>query len=455
MKTLKIKSLLVLLLALAQFTYAQPPMEDPKYGPDKETREICLKNLSLYQELYNRKEYDKALDYWRIAYNTCPQSTKNLYIHGVKMWQIRINAEKDAELKAKYADTLMMVYDQRIQYFKQEGYVLGLKGIDMYKYQFGETENAYKTLEKSMKLQDYNTQPAVCMVFVISSIRLNQLKIHTIGKVLEDYMYAKELLNKSIEKDKQKISQTNSAKTKNRLQKSISNAEDALKIIDDKVIKGGIARCEDMVNMFTPQFEAHPDSLDLLKQITELLGDSCTESELYTQASANLFEQEPSAKAARNLAFMYYKKGSVEKSSEYYIKAIELEVDDSLKAQYYFELAQITESAIESRNYARQAIKHRSSFGKAYLHIARLYASNPCGDDKYDGKAVYWVIVDKCVQAKAANPNDAEVVSAANQMIAKYSSYFPSTNEVFMQGDKGKTVTIGCWIGESTTARGR
>ena len=45
-----------------------------------------------------------------------------------------INTEKDAEKRELLIDTLMMVYDWRIQNFGREGYVTGRKGIDFYKF---------------------------------------------------------------------------------------------------------------------------------------------------------------------------------------------------------------------------------------------------------------------------------------------------------------------------------
>ena len=61
------------------------------------------------------------------------------------------------------------------------------------------------------------------------------------------------------------------------------------------------------------------------------------------------------------------------------------------------------------------------------------------------------MIVDKLQQAKAADPSVAE---EANKLIRSYSQHTPDTSELFMMGyNKGDQITIGGWIGETTTIR--
>ena len=47
-----------------------------------------------------------------------------------------------------------------------------------------------------------------------------------------------------------------------------------------------------------------------------------------------------------------------------------------------------------------------------------------------------------------------EVIREANELIGRYSGSFPTQEEGFwVNVAEGQTVTIGCWIGETTTAR--
>lgn len=111
--------------------FGQKGVEDgSKYGHGEDSIR-CIKNLSLYDQYYRQKNFEDALPYWRIVYNECPKATKNIYIHGINMYKNLMNRSAGNEvLIYSYLDTIMIIYDQRIKYFGQEGYVLGRKARD-------------------------------------------------------------------------------------------------------------------------------------------------------------------------------------------------------------------------------------------------------------------------------------------------------------------------------------
>ena len=74
-------------------------------------------------------------------YLACPQIikcsyliSKNIYIYGVRIYRDRIAKGSNESIKAGALDTLMLIYDKRIEYFGQEGLTLGRKGLDLFKY---------------------------------------------------------------------------------------------------------------------------------------------------------------------------------------------------------------------------------------------------------------------------------------------------------------------------------
>lgn len=86
----------------------------------------------------------------------CPTLRQTTFIDGVK---IVINAlilpTKDKELRNKYVDTLIMVYDKRAEYFpttdngaSQLGNISGRKGIDLMSIAPDRYEDAYNALKK-------------------------------------------------------------------------------------------------------------------------------------------------------------------------------------------------------------------------------------------------------------------------------------------------------------------
>ena len=63
----------------------------------------------------------------------------------------------------------------------------------------------------------------------------------------------------------------------------------------------------------------------------------------------------------------------------------------------------------------------------------------------------YFLVIDKLQRAKAV---DSSVANEANELIRVYSQYTPTAQDLFMLGYKaGDSITIGGWIGESTTIR--
>ena len=86
--------------------------------------------------------------------------------------------------------------------------------------------------------------------------------------------------------------------------------------------------------------------------------------------------------------------------------------------------------------------------------IGDLYAGSigSCSEGP-DGalKSPYWVAVDMYQKAKSVDPS---IADDARQKIAKYSQYFPSTQDAFFHGvTDGADYKVGCWINVSTKAR--
>ena len=67
-------------------------------------------------------------------------------------------------------------------------------------------------------------------------------------------------------------------------------------------------------------------------------------------------------------------------------------------------------------------------------------------------KSVFWVAVDKFQKAKMVDP---DVTEDANKLIASYSKYFPTKEEIFDLPElhEGESFTVAGWIRESTTCR--
>ena len=181
----------------------------------------------------------------------------------------------------------------------------------------------------------------------------------------------------------------------------------------------------------------------------------CTESEAYLQASFYAYKIEPTAEAATGCAYQAFKKGDIDGAVKFFDEAIQLETDNVKKAEKAYAAAAVLASAkklSQARSYCQKAISFNENYGAPYILIANLYAMSPnWSDESALNKCTYFAVIDKLQRAKAVHPSVAE---EANKLIGTYSGHTPQAKDLFMLGYKqGDRITIGGWIGETTTIR--
>lgn len=442
-----VKSILVLFIAIIGL-----PNVNAQTGAETETRFgsgedsiRCLRNLSLYQEYYKQESYKDAAGYWKVVYNECPLATKNIYIHGEKMIRHSIEKAESKEEKAELLDSLINMYNKRIKYFDQEGYVTGKKGVHFMRYTEKTTDNfkqGYEYLKKAIELQGKDAGAGVLVTFMNTSRSLYDNEEIEGGQVVDNYATALDIIDANLEK--------------NPKSGSMKRAQEA---INDIFEKSGAATCENLTELYKPRFEKNPEDEDLLSLIIKFLEEQgCTDGDFYADVTEQLNEIDPSAESAHHLAKLFYEKEQYEKSVKYYKQAIELQENSKEKAGYYMELAELTYSELEdkqqAREYAREATEADPDNGKPYILIGRMYANSAdeCGGgDEFKKQTVYWAAVDKFEKAKEV---DEELEEEANGYIDSYAPRFPSKEDIFFQNyEIGDTYEVGCWINEATTVR--
>jgi len=423
---------IVSLMLLAFKTYSQN--EEDKWGKNPER---CKMNLSLYLEFYKQNNLEDAYQPWSDVLRECPKASKNLYIHGPKILWNKINNTKDPALKSKYADTLMLMYDKRIENFGEEGKVLSYKGVDFIKLYPQKKKEAFDILSKSIEIDGKSSDPAGITALMNVAIDLYKENKLTTEQIFEYYNKCSEALTSQLE-----------------LKPDNENIKKAQENIDLALINSGVATCDKIIPIFTKKFEANKDNIDILKVILKLLvRQQCTDSKVYAEASEQLHKLQPSAFSAYSLAQLFVKRNEFSKAASYYQQAINLDTIPEQKAQYYYELALITGTKLgqlsTARTYALKAAELKRNFGKPYILIGQLYAQSAkeCGEDNYYQSLVYIAAVDKFVYARSIDP---DVADEANKLIASYSALYPTKEDMFFHGDtEGKSYTIGCWINET------
>ncbi|WP_251623530.1 tetratricopeptide repeat protein [Odoribacter lunatus] len=411
---------------------------DSKFGVDSIK---TIEHASVYQEFVKQKNYRDALPSWWYVFNNAPKFQLKTYTQGVIIMRNMYAQTKNPA----YIDTLMMIYDQRVKNFGNEGAVLGQKGYDLYQLTLGndaKTKEAFGYLSKSFELQGAKTDPQIAkMLFAVADDLLKK-GLLTKDEYIQLYLKVTEYAEGGKNHPK-KAEQYGELKT----------------TADAFFFNAGVADCATLNSFLAPKFEKEPGNVDVLKEIARFLKRSeCTELPLFTNVAEALYKADPSAEAAYNLAILFLKRQEYDKTEAYLKEAIEKGTDPLDKAEYYLRMAQISLSKkqfAEAKKHSLEALKLNPNLGAAYMVIGKAYAfgNKSYGEDDFDHASVFWVAVDKFNKAKQV---DASVAEEANELIKTYSQYFPSKDEAFFRGvQPGNTFKVGGWINESTTARFR
>jgi tetratricopeptide (TPR) repeat protein len=412
-----------------------------KYGISKEE---CVKNIALFQQATKQNKLNEAYKYWNVLFHFYPRSTKMIYSKGADVVEFKFNETKDK----KWVDTLMMLYDQRIK-FKffgtkgeyPEGYIRGRQAVDLLKLDKDQVGRAYTLFKKSVDLQGIKSEPAVILSFMQATEGMFVKKKIDAAEVVDNYTKLNNLLEKKIQNGENGV------------------VKQAHAGVTQIFMKSEASTCEQLIPAFQKRFDSNKDDIDQLEKIARMLSTKdCTDSDLFGDVAVQIDKLRPSALSKYALAMRFARSKEWDKATEYMNEAIKLETVDTLKARNYYKLAQFANEQgkkSEARTHALKATSLKSDFGAPYILIATMYASSGCSQlASPEGElhnVGYWAAVDKLVKAKSVDPSVAE---AASKLIGRYSGGYPNAEKAFMIGvTKGKTVRVGCWINETTTAR--
>lgn len=418
----------------------------PRYGEDSAT---CVVNLSLYREFYRQWRQaggtgtviEDAIKPWREVFKNCPLASLNIYIDGVAIVEYMIARETDPEAKEKLIDTLMMVYDQRIRAFGREGFVLGRKGVNLMTYRPNATEELYNIFRRSIAVAGFESEAPVVAQYFRYAERMVRDETITKEEFFEIYEELIRIIDFNVGQ-----SQGN--------QQQISTWENIRSFIEQTLEP--YATCDDLIAIFSKKLQDTPEDLDLIYKVINLFDrKGCTDSPFYLQTTLKAYELDPSPQSAYAIGRMYFRNREYAESISFLQEAEKLESPSDradgmiLLANSYREIG----NKVRAREAALKAIQYRPNDGNPYILIGDLYAasSDECGTNELTSNAVYWVAVDKYIEARRIDPS---VADEATNRINIYQKYFPSIETIFFYGHaEGETFKVECWINETTTIR--
>lgn len=415
----------------------------------------CIRNISLFIPYAKSGDYKDAYEFWQVVYDECPASTKDVYLYGVKIVNWQIQNETDPAKKEALINKLMEVYDKRIQYFGDDrrygkDWILGRKAQDYIanKGEKADPNLIYTWLDSALDEYGEKTDPLTVSLLMYASLQKLLKDPNFKEQYIKDYLRASAIYDAQLKAaqaagDEKEVAQVTTLKG----------------VIDNGFAQSGAADCETLQNMYGPKVAENLSDIKFLKETIALLRRvRCQEIEAYFQASEAVYKVEPTVEAAVGCAKQAIKKGDMDQAIKYFEEAINLETEAASKSDYYYTIATLffnEKNYQKARQYALKAIETNPNNGSPYILIGNMYASSAKSiypNDPVMARTVYYAAVDKFEKAKQVDPS---IADEANKLIATYRAHFPSTEEVFMHPDleKGKTITIGGWIGETTRVR--
>lgn len=434
--TMKNLFLSILTLIIALPVFAQ------NYGDTPEIEEKCKRYLSLYREYRNQKLIDDAMKPWRQAVEICPGAAKTLYTDGVRFYRHMIDNAADEAIKELYIDSLMWIYDKRVEHYGEEGFVLGLKGVDMMRYRPDQAKDAEKVLRRSVSLQKFDTDAQVLSKFYQTIYELYRQGEADRSELMTEFMPVLNYIEYNIQNLEDSVQADRYVKARENLYTFFT------KIADD---------CEQVVRIFQKKLDENPDDVEENEKVLKVLNEAdCTDSDFFEQVATVVYQNSPTHDAAYSLGMRKLKNKEYAEAKRYFDQAVDLCTDGCTRLETYLlrsgQVSLIQGDNRGARSIASRILQKNPRSGDALiLHGDAIAASSKaCDDGKLGSKAVFWLAVDYYNRAKSVDPS---VAAKADRQIKTYSRYFPDKETLFFQTiSEGSVYEVACF-GETTKAR--
>ncbi|MBR9861641.1 tetratricopeptide repeat protein [bacterium] len=406
------------------------------YGEDSVQ---TIRDLSMFNQYYQEKNWEKTLPYWKALFENSPCIKKRITYNGPYIIKKCLITGNYDERKAGLIDTILLCYEKRLELFGENCAVRLKYATDIASLQPSRRAEAldmyYTALEECGNSTPYN----IPRPFMLTAQKAHEREALSLDSLFMAFEMINDIIDYNINANGPKVDKWKSAQ------------EDVTKIMLPYL------DCDKLVELKKPLFDDKKTDLSYLKSTLYVMSKgNCSGSDFYIELSEQYYSLEPSTDAAMMLARAFLKRDNYTKAEKYYKEAISgLEGTELHDA--YIRLAQLSiqnSKLSQARDYARKALEVNPNSGDAYILIGDAYAatrgcSGSCAE--LGGREVYWAAVDKYYKAKQVDPS---VADKANEKISKYSQYFPDKEKAFFCGlIDGQSYSVGCWIGETTTIR--
>lgn len=431
-----VKILLSAALAFVQVAaMAQDFSDDAKYGkygatPEQRKENIYL--LNFFNESVGNQDFQTASGYLKQLLDKCPKASENIYAKGATVMKNKIARAKSVAEKKTFLDSLMLLYDLRIEHFgnhpkRGRAYILDRKARDFL---------VYNPLDHTRVLELFREAIAADADPELVAIYFKQLT---------DYY-----------KEDGEGSPEEIIAEYDRLSPVFDGAAGAAAEYKDQFDKcfgmSGVASCENLEKMFKEKIPASNYDPAVLAQAVDLMTRAKCDSEFYLATAEKYYEVKPSSETALFLAQAFQNKQQYDKAIKYLTEALAVETDNVEKEKLLVRIGVVQlamKNYPEARKAALEARELNPEDGMAYFVLAQCYGSQASGAS-FTSQAMYWVAYDTMEKA-AQLLDDADLKETATKLMGAYRGAWPSKEECFFnEVQMGQTYVVN---GIATTVR--
>ncbi|MCF6360410.1 MAG: tetratricopeptide repeat protein [Cyclobacteriaceae bacterium] len=435
----KIFGTIALLSLMLTTSYGQKGWKWPE---DSATKVKAIEMNVIQSDAVKMGDYRGALPAlnWLIA--NAPDLNKALYINAAKSYDKLAKVEEDPIRKIELADSMLLMYDLRMEYFGDKPNVLNRKVIKAYIYfikDFSKSEWLLEMFDEAFdiggsKILDSN------IVAYMNVIKVNA-KLKKIGE--EDILTRYDKISEVIE-NKMKTNSTK-GKSNDSLIKKKGTIDDILTEIVD-------INCEFVETNLGPKFDENPEDIKLVKRMFKfMLIGKCTDSPLFLSVAKQLQKMEPDYGLCKVVASKCVANKDFTSAITYYNEAIELTDDAVKKSEVYVS---------QGRIYANQRNK-----AKARAMYSHAIAADPANRSAYTGIGdLYYHSFKECSEQQDMVKDRLVFIAAYDQYkkagnakkMASAKEQFPSKEDLFNGNyEVGQTLSVGCWVNKSVVLKTR
>ncbi len=438
-----------------------------KWPEDSATKVKAIEMNVIQSDAVKMGDYKTAIPALKWLIANAPDLNKSIYINGAKSYESltkeaqkeekeakttlksatdkesaeAILAEKSA-LREAYADTLLNMYDLRIQYFGDKPNVLNRKVFKAYKYFVKDYSKSEWLLEMFDEAFDIggNKIPDGNLVAYMNVIKVNaKLKKINEEDILVRYDKISEVIDQKLAANAEK------GKSNDTLNKKKSAIDGILMDIVD-------INCEFVETNMAPKFDENPDDLKLVKRMfTFMLNGKCTDSPLFLSVSMQLQKMVPDYGLCKMIASKCVANKDYSEAHSYYAEALELTEDGIKKSEIYVSQGKVyaaQHNKAKARAMYSHAIAADPTNRAAFIGIGDLYyhSFKECSEqqDMVKDRLVFLAAYDQYKKA-----GDSKKMALAKEQ-------FPSKEDLFNGNyEAGQTLSVGCWVNKSVVLRSR